>query len=331
MLAGGSGGDGMAMMASEKTLAIQHGETGTADGFSLRHRRDGGGTPRLNSWGVDSEYGLLRDVLLGPVANLKHLSTSSLSRKYLREAPCNIGVAKEQHKDLVAAYESFGVQVHFHIEDPDLPMQVYARDSSFMTPYGAVITNMANWWRRGENFAAIRTYESLGIPIYDMVTAGHFEGGDFDVIEPGCVLIGCGGERTQDEGAQQVARWFQAEGWETRIAYFDPYYVHIDLMVVMIAEKLAAVCLECTDPGIVDWLKGKGIEIIAVPFRDTMTLGCNVMALGADRVIAPKHSRVLIENLKARGFEVAEVDCGELSKTGGGIHCMAQALRRDPG
>ena len=164
-----------------------------------------------------------------------------------------------------------------------------------------------------------------------MVTAGHFEGGDFDVIEPGCVLIGCGGERTQDEGAQQVARWFQAEGWETRIAYFDPYYVHIDLMVVMIAEKLAAVCLECTDPGIVDWLKGKGIEIIAVPFRDTMTLGCNVMALGADRVIAPKHSRVLIENLKARGFEVAEVDCGELSKTGGGIHCMAQALRRDPG
>ena len=82
---------------------------------------------------------------------------------------------------------------------------------------------------------------------------------------------------------------------------------------------------------IVDWLKGKGIEIIAVPFRDTMTLGCNVMALGADRVIAPKHSRVLIENLKARGFEVAEVDCGELSKTGGGIHCMAQALRRDPG
>lgn len=310
---------------------VQTAGNGAGEGFSLRRRQEGGGTPLLNSWSVDSEYGVLRDVLLGPAANLKHLSTSSLSRKYLREAPCDIAVAKEQHKDLVAAYESFGVKVHFHIEDPNLPMQVYARDSSFMTPYGAVITNMANWWRRGENFAAIRTYESLGIPIYDMVTAGHFEGGDFDVIEPGCVLIGCGGERTQDEGAQQVARWFQAEGWETRIAYFDPFYVHIDLMVIMIAEKLAAVCLECTEPGIVDWLAAKGIEIIAVPFQDTMTLGCNVMALGEDRAIVPKHSRVLIENLKARGFEVAEVDCSEISKTGGGIHCMAQALRRDPG
>ena len=64
-------------------------------------------------------------------------------------------------------------------------MQVYSRDSSVMTPYGAIITAMANWWRRGENYAAIRTYEKLGIPIYDMVTAGTFEGGDFNVIEDG--------------------------------------------------------------------------------------------------------------------------------------------------
>ena len=36
--------------------------------------------------------------------------------------------------------------------DPDeaLPYQVYARDSSFMTPWGAVVTQMHQWWRRGE-------------------------------------------------------------------------------------------------------------------------------------------------------------------------------------
>ena len=270
-----------------------------ADVFTLRRRRDGGGTPRLNEWGVDSEYGTLRDVLLARPTNLRHLATSSLSKKYLREAPCDIDLAKRQHAELVAAYEHFGVTVHYALEDAALPMQVYTRDSSFMTPFGAVITNMANWWRRGENFAAIRSYEALGIPIYDMVTAGCFEGGDFDVIEPGCVLIGCGGERTQEEGARQVQAWFEAEGWETRLAFFDPYYVHIDLMVVMLAEKLAAVCRECTEPGIVDWLRGKRIEIIEVPFADTMTLGCNVMALGGDRVIAPAHSRVLVEQLKA--------------------------------
>ncbi len=303
--------------------------SGHSDNFSLQRRLADGGTPELNDWGCKSEYGVLSDVLLGQPDHLKHLSTSSLSRKYLRDAPCDIAVAKKQHASLVAAYEHFGVKVHYHLLDPNLPMQVYTRDSSFMTPYGAVITAMAHWWRRGENYAAIRTYQSLGIPIYEMVTAGAFEGGDFDIIEPGCVLIGCGGERTQDEAARQVKSWFDKEGWETRLTYFDPFFVHIDLMVVMIAEKLAAVCLETTAPDLVTWLKDKRIEIIPVPYQDTVTLGCNVMSLGKDRVIAPRHSRTLILELKARGFEVAEVDMSEISKTGGGIHCMAQALRRE--
>lgn len=297
--------------------------------FSLKSRIEGGGTPTLDYWGVADEYGKLTDVLLGPAANLKHLATSSLSKKYLREAPCDTSVAKKQHAELVAAYEHFGVKIHWQLEDKNLPMQVYTRDSSFMTPFGPVITNMCNWWRRGENFAAIRTYEAMDIPIYDMVTAGFFEGGDFNVIEPGCVLLGCGGERTQDEAVQQIKRWFEAEGWEVKPTYFDPYYVHIDLMVVMLAEKLAAVCLECTAPDVVAWLKAKNIDIIPVSFEDTMRLGCNVMSMGEDRIILPKHSQALSQQLKARGFDVAEIDMSEISKTGGGIHCMAQALRRE--
>ena len=47
-------------------------------------------------------------------------------------------------------------------------------------------------------------------------------------------------------------------------------------------------------------------------------------------MIAPKISQTLIKQLKARGFEVAEVDMSEISKTGGGIHCMAQSLKRVP-
>jgi N-dimethylarginine dimethylaminohydrolase len=286
--------------------------------FTLQHRQANGGTKALTGWGFRNETDPLTDVLLGPADHLRHMATSSLSRKTLREHPADIRVAIAQHQELQSAYAHFGVRMHWHLPEPELPMQVYARDSSVMTPYGAIITAMANWWRRGENFGAIRTYERLGIPIYDMVTAGTFEGGDFNVIEEGCVLIGCGGGRTQEEGARQVEGWF-----------FDEYYVHIDLMVVPIALKLTAICLACTEPAIVAWLKAKGHEIIDVPFDDTINLGCNFMSLGRDRVIVPKSSRTLIQQLRARGFEVAEVDMSEISKTGGGIHCMAQALRRE--
>lgn len=301
----------------------------TDEPFSLQRRNPNGKTQPLKGWGFRNETDTLTDVLLGSPAYLRHLATSSLSKKHLRDNPCNIQTAQAQHKELVSAYEHFNVKVHWHEPSPELPMQVYSRDSAVMTPYGMIITAMAQYWRRGENYAAIRTFERLGIPIYDMVTAGTFEGGDFNVIEDGVVLIGCGGARTNEEGARQVKDWFDREGWETRLAFIDEYYVHIDLMVVPIAEKLTAVCLACTDPAIVAWLKDKGHDIVDVPFQDTMALGCNFMSLGNAKVIAPTTSRVLIEQLKARGFEVAAVDTSEISKTGGGIHCMAQALRRE--
>ena len=290
-----------------------------------------GGTPALHHWGVNSEYGVLRDVLLGPPDNYQWFPTSSLSKATLRRGyTLDKELALKQHREMVQAYEDAGVEVHFLEADEYLPYQAYARDSNFMTPYGAVVTQMAQWWRRGEYAPVIRFYQSLGIPIYDMVTAGSFEGGDFNIIEPGCVLIGYCGERTQEQSAQQVGRWFEQEGWEVRIIDIDEFYVHIDLMVCMLAEKLAAVCIETTDPTIVQWLKDKKIEIIPVSFQDTMTLGCNVMALGNDTVISTARSLDLNQQLRARGFTVYDPDVSQFTMGGGGVHCMAQPLRRDP-
>lgn len=302
--------------------------------FSLSARVQGGGTPVLSEYGADCEYGVLRDVLLGPAEHYKWLNTSSVSKKSIRrQLPFDASVAQKQHAEMVAAYQSAGVTCHFHAPDPALPYQVFARDSSVMTPFGAVITNMANWWRRGENFRAIETYARLGIPIYDFVTAGTFEGGDFNVIEPGTVLIAWEGDegRSQQGAAEQLKGWFEAEGWEVMLTDIDPFYVHIDLMVVMLAQKLAAVCLDCTDPDVVKWLKGKQIEIIDVPYQDTLALGCNVVALGNDRVLLPEKSTVLKDKLRAHGIEIFDPDVSMITPGGGGVHCMCQALKRDPG
>ena len=300
--------------------------------FTLKNRNDNGNTPILNYWGANSEYGVLKDVLLGPVENYKWLKTSSVSKKTIRRnVEYNLDTAKKQYQEMISAYSSAGVKVHKHEPDPELPYQIFARDSSIMTPFGAIITNMAQWWRRGENYRAIETYNKLGIPIYDFITAGHFEGGDFNVIEPGCVLIGWEGEegRSHFRAAQQLKQWFEKEEWEVFITDIDPY-VHIDLMVVMLAEKLAAVCLDCTDPNIVTWLKNKKIKIISVPFQETIELGCNVVALGKDRVLLPEASKTLKANLKAEGFEIFDPNLSMITQGGGGVHCMCQSLRREP-
>jgi hypothetical protein len=108
--------------------------------FELQRRRPAGGTRRLAHWGFRNETDTLTDVLLGPAEHLKHMATSSLSRKTLREHPADIAVARQQHRELQSAYAHFGVKIHWHEPQAELPMQVYARDSSVMTPYGAIIT-----------------------------------------------------------------------------------------------------------------------------------------------------------------------------------------------
>ena len=301
------------------------------NGFVIKTRKETGGTKPLEYWGAECEYDILTDVLLGPAENYEWLNTSSLSKKTLRRGiKFDKRSAILQHDEIKSAFQSAGVKIHLLNSDKNLPYQIFARDSSFMTPYGAVITNMAQWWRRGENFRAIETYNKIGIPIYDFVTAGTFEGGDFNVIEPGCALIGWEGSegRSQECGALQVKDWMESEGWEIFITDIDPFFVHIDLMIVMLAEKLAAVCLETIDPDVILWLKSKKIQILNVPFQETLALGCNVVALGNDRVLLPAHASTLKTLLKAEGFTIYDPEIQMISQGGGGLHCMCQSLRR---
>ena len=282
-------------------------------------------------WGADSEYGVLTDVLLGPADNFHWLPTSSISKATIASgAIFDHDLATRQHAEMVDAYRGAGVEVHTLDADPALPYQVYARDSSFMTPYGAVVTQMAQWWRRGEYAPVIRFYQERGIPIFNMVTAGSFEGGDFDVIEPGCVLIGYCGERTQEQSARQVGGWFEAQGWEVMLEPIAEHYVHIDLMVCMLAPKLAAVCLDTTSDRVISWLRAKGIELVPVSYRDTMRLGCNVVALGNDRILSTADSEDLNARLRALGFTVYDPDMSMFLMGGGGVHCMCQPVHREP-
>ena len=303
----------------------------------LRTRIEGGGSPRLDHWGATSEFGVLRDVLVGDASAFRWLGEenaqySALVRDTLRKGYVfDRDLALRQHGEFLDAYRDAGVAIHMLEARDELAYGVYARDSSFMTPFGAVICQMASPRRRGEYATTLRFYLENDIPIYDLVSAGNFEGGDFNMIAPGCVLIGYTGLRGEEVAARQVGGWMEAESIEVRYAPIDEYYVHIDLMVCMLAEKLAAVCLDTTDPDVVAWIEAKGIEVVPVSFRETMGLGCNVVALGNDRVLSSTAAPELNARLRALGFEVYDPDMSQFQLAGGGVHCMCQPLRRDPG
>ena len=82
--------------------------------------------------------------------------------------------------------------------------------------------------------------------------------------------------------------------------------------------------------GLADWLRAKGIELLSVSYGDAMALGANVMALGEDRVISTAAARGLNERLRALGLTVYDPDLWPFTMGGGGPHCLAQPMRREP-
>ena len=76
-------------------------------------------------------------------------------------------------------------------------------------------------------------------------------------------------------------------------------------------------------------LKEKKIEIIPATFKETMALGCNVVALGNDKVLSTLGASDLNAKMRAHGFKVYDPDMTMFTWAGGGVHCMCQPLRRE--
>jgi N-dimethylarginine dimethylaminohydrolase len=281
-------------------------------------------------WSVDSEHGVLRDVLLCRPDNFRWGPTSAITQATLDSGRVfDPHAAGAQHAELVNAYESAGVTCHFLEPDPALPYQVFARDSSINTPWGPVVTQLRQWWRRGEYAPVIRFYAENEIPVFQMITAGALEGGDVMIVEPGSVLIGVGEARTQEPAARQLAAWFEDGGWEARVEPIPSRYVHIDVLVAILGEKLAAVSLDVIPVSLARWLTDKGFDLIDVPAEEAFTLGVNAVSLGGDRVVSAGAATTLNDALRARGIDVLTPDLEMFTLGGGGAHCLGQALNRE--
>ena len=285
----------------------------------------------MSACGIQDETAPLADVLVGPPEHFEWLPTSAISRAALAgDRKLTRADVLGAHAEMVSAYEDAGIRVHRLEADPALKYQVFSRDSSVWAADGPIVTQLNQWWRRGEYAPVLRFYEQAGIPVAHMVTAASFEGGDLVLPESRCALIGFCGERTQEPAARQVGGWLEELGWNVRLQPFDPHFVHIDVIVCMAAPGLAVICEEAAPPGLADWLTGLGVELLSVTYADVMNLGANVMSLGQDRVLSAAGAGMLNERLRALGLTVYDPDLWPFTMGGGGPHCLAQPLRREP-
>lgn len=287
--------------------------------------------PPALRWTVASETAHLREVLVCPPDHYRWLPTNTIARRTLaesRQAPTQHHLMA-QHAELVAAMEEGGVRVHRLRPEPHLPYMVYTRDSVVVTHRGPVLCQLERPQRRGEYAGLIDFHAAQGSAFWQKSSAGTLEGGDIHIIRPGLAAIGHSGGRTDEAGAEQLAGWLRAEGWEVRVEPFDEHFLHLDVLFCMAAPRLAVACVDVLDPDFIAWLKDHGIRCIPVSYRDVMNLGCNILALGEGRVVSARGSTALNAALRAEGLVVLDPELSLFTLGGGGPHCLTCPLSRE--
>ena len=278
---------------------------------------------------------MLTDVLLGrpdhfhwvPLNSISAVTFANMEQMGFR---FDQQKAMQQHREMVDVYEANAVRVHFAGSDAGLPSSVFTRDSSFMTPWGAVIASIQTPPRRRDYAVATQFYQGADIPIWKWVTAGHFEGGDFVILKPGVALLGWAGDRSTREGAEQVAGWLHEKNWEVLVSPIPPQFVHMDAVVVMLERGLALVCEDALQPYALDYIKkSHEIEVIEVAYADCVKLGGNVVSLGNRRVLSMSHNVNVNRQLRDAGLEVTAIDYDMFALGGGGVHCSCRELHRE--
>jgi N-dimethylarginine dimethylaminohydrolase len=276
-----------------------------------------------------SEYDLLTEVMLASPRHLSLVPTNVVSMASIRNGESTSRPrADEQHQGLSEALTRCGAVVREIPPVAGLPDLTFARDSSFMTPWGLLGMRPGAAHRRGEVDAVLAAASEAGIPLLGKIEVGRVEGGDVCLMRPGHVAIGVSGERTDWQGAEAVGRLFAQFGWQVIYTTINPALLHLDTHFCMVDRELALGCVEELDAIFLRELARLNIEVIPVDAEEVASLGCNVLALGDRRILSSGGAPRVDQLLKQRGYEVFTVDLDEFTKCGGGVHCLTMPLRR---
>jgi N-dimethylarginine dimethylaminohydrolase len=306
-----------------------------AYGGALWSPRDAAMTEDMTStwgdWGVSSEIGRLRAVLLrrpGPEFD----AVSDFEAMQMR-SDLSADRVREQHDALSDAYRAAGVVVHYVERGRiDKPNAMFVRDLMLMTPEGAIVTRPASTVRAGEERLVAEALGQLGVPILMSVHgSGTFEGADVIWVDEHLCFL-AEGLRTNEEGANQVERMLREIGVAQVVRVGLPHgAMHLDGLLAIIDRDLAAVWPRRTPFKVVDTLRKRGFKFIEVDDeREAQDcLPMNFVALGPGEIIMPEGGLAMRRKYEAAGVRCHVVEVSECIKAGGGIHCMTGFLKRD--
>lgn len=277
---------------------------------------------RLN---VTSEVGTLRAVLLGSVRTFRpHPPINATQRHYYPVAPPRLPVLLAQQAAFVEVLERRGVSISWVPPLDDCPNQLNVRDIATVIGTTLVIGALKEPIRQREPCALDALLPSFDA---DVVRLDHgiVEGGDI-LLDGARLYVGLS-ERTDPTGLAWLERTFGSR-FEITPIRLSPTFLHLDVVFNLLGRSHALLY----PPALADDslnLLTRRYEIVEVTAAEQFGLATNVLSLSPETVVSAVEHRRLNQRLRAAGFEVVEVEYGEIVKIGGSFRCGTCPLVRD--
>ena len=161
----------------------------------------------------------------------------------------------------------------------------------------------------------------------------YADGGDRFWLDDATMAIGLG-YRTNLAGVEAVRRLVEPEG--VRVEAYDMphdqgpgFVLHLQSFLSGIGDDLCVVYEPLAPVRLLQDLRARGVDWIAIAHDDYLAMGCNILAVRPGVVVMVDGVPAVRRALEARGVEVHVYDGSELSLKGdGGPTCLTAPLLR---
>jgi dimethylargininase len=229
--------------------------------------------------------------------------------------PPDLALALEQHEAYCRTLERLGLSLVRLPADPSFPDSTFVEDAAIVTSRGAILTRPGAPSRAGE-VTALGAALGRWFPELAGITApGTVDGGD--VCEAGPHFFIGVSERTNTEGAAELAAWLAGRGFGSSVIDIRkmPGMLHLKTGLSWLGGRrlLAA-------GGIAGHEALRGWEVVAVPTGEEYAANCIEIN---DAVLVARGFPKTAALLRGLGHEVVELDMSEYRKMDGGLSCLS--------
>ena len=280
----------------------------------------------MTDFGVRSMVGELASVAVRPPSMRGDYAVAHWAQ------PLDLDLLTEQHAAFVSLLERLGCDVVILNPVDDMPDAIFTYDPCFVVGDGFIEFQGAKAVRAGEPPLLAGELQGLGIPLVGRLSGeATADGGDMFWLDDHTLAVGRS-YRTNDAAIAQLREMLEPA---VTIQAFDlphdmgpEYCLHLMSVVSPVREDLAVVYERLAPIRLLEALRSRGIELLALPEVNYATLGCNVLTVRPGVVVTASGNDATVELLRNHGVDVHVYEASEISKGEGGPTCLTRPLLR---